>query len=76
MAEKLVREESAEACRERVERFAAREVEEEARTGLERAVAAEVAGADFAGLAAGREDAMRARKFREPAPRMTNLRKL
>jgi hypothetical protein len=59
-----------------VERSAAREVEEEARTGLEQAVAAEAAGADFAGLAAGCEDAMHARKFREPAPRMTNLRKL
>jgi len=34
------------------------------------------AAADFAGLAAGREDAMRARKFREPAPLMTSLRKL
>jgi hypothetical protein len=32
--------------------------------------------ADFAGLAAGRDDAMRARKFREPAPLMTSLRKL
>jgi len=59
-----------------VERSAAREVEEEAWTGLEQAAAAEVAGADFAGLAAGREDAMHARKFREPAPPMTNLRKL
>jgi hypothetical protein len=38
---------------------------------LERAAAA-----DFAGLAAGRDDAMGARKFREPAPLMTSLRKL
>ena len=55
---------------------AAREAEEEARIGLEQAAAALIAGADFAGLAAGREDAMRARKFREPAPPMTSLRKL
>lgn len=44
--------------------------------GWERAVAAQVAGADFVGLVAECEDAMRARKFREPAPRMTSLRKL
>jgi hypothetical protein len=42
----------------------------------EKAEAAQIAGADFAGLAAGREDAMRAKKFREPAPPMTSLRKL
>ena len=68
--------ESAEGCREQVERPAVREAEQEARIGLERAAAAEVAEADFAGLAAGREDVARARKFREPALRMTKLRKL
>jgi len=59
-----------------VEGPAERAADEEARFGWERAAVAEVAGADFAGLAAGREDAMRARKFREPAPLMTSLRKL
>ena len=63
------------ACRERAERPAAKELEV-ARLVAGRAVAAEVAGADFAGLAAGCEDAMRARKFRELAPPMTSLRKL
>ena len=71
MAEQFVRERSAEACRERVERPAVRGPAEEARIGLEQA-----AEAGFAGLAAGRDDAGRARKFREPALRMTSLRKL
>jgi hypothetical protein len=71
-----VREEPGEAWREQLERPAEGAAEEEARFGWERSVAAQVAGADFAGLAAGREDAMGARKFRELAPPMTSLRKL
>ncbi len=60
-----------------MERSAAREAEQGARIGLEQAAAAEVAGADFAGLAAGCEDdAMHARKFRGLVPLMTRLRKL
>jgi hypothetical protein len=74
--EEFVREKSAEACREQLERPAATAAEEEARIGWERVVAAQIAGAGFAGLAAGCEDAMRAKKFRDLAPPMTTLRKL
>ena len=63
--------ESVEAQRELAERPAAMGLEAEARLVVERAVAAE-----FAGPIVAREDAARARKFREQAQPMTSLRKL
>ena len=59
-----------------MERPAAREAEVESRIVVERVVAAQVAGADFVGLAAGCEDTVRARKFRGLAPLTIRLRKL
>jgi hypothetical protein len=52
------------------------ELAAEARLVVERAVVVRLVAAEFAGPIVAREDAARARKFREKAQPMTSLRKL